>query len=91
MEFEWDEDKRRQNLRKHGIDFMDTAELFTGPLTIRADERQDYGEDRFVGLGRVKDRLVAVAFTKRGEKIRIISMRKGNSRERARFEKEITD
>lgn len=91
MDFEWDEDKRRQNLRKHGIDFMDAAELFTGPLIVRPDVRQDYGEDRFAGLGRVKGRLVAVAFTKRGAKIRIISMRKGNSRERARFEKEITD
>ncbi len=91
MEFEWDEAKRRLNLTKHGLDFLEAAELFSGPMVVMGDARQDYGEERFIGFGLVKGRLLAVVFAKRGRTIRIISMRKGNSREKARFNQEIVD
>ena len=47
MEFEWDESKRRDNLRKHGVDFIDVPELFDGPMLARLDTREDY--ERTVG------------------------------------------
>jgi len=91
MEFEWDEDKRRLNLSKHGLDFLDAQELFSGPMLVRPDHRHEYGEPRFIGYGTIQGRVVAVAFTTRGKKIRIISLRKGNSREQERFAQEIAD
>lgn len=93
MEFEWDEVKRKDNLRKHGIDFLDVPTLFSGPMLTRLDTRKDYGEPRWVGIGVVEAVCVVVAFTERsdGEVIRIISMRKALSHERKAFEKTIQD
>ena len=91
MEFEWDEEKRLLNLEKHGLDFLDAQELFANPMLVRPDHRREYGEPRFIGYGTIQGRVVAVAFTKRGKKIHMISLRKGNSREQQRFIQEITD
>jgi len=44
MTFEWDEAKNRANIRKHGFDFADAEEMFRGPLLVRPDTREDYGE-----------------------------------------------
>ena len=46
MEFEWDEDKRRANARKHGIDFADAATIFGGKIVVIPDDRFDYCETR---------------------------------------------
>lgn len=51
MEFEWDEAKRKDNLRKHGLDFLDAPTLFSGPMLARLDTREDYGEPRWFGIG----------------------------------------
>lgn len=52
MKFEWDENKRRENIRKHGIDFHDVPMVFDGPMLVRLDTRTDYGEeDRWIGNG----------------------------------------
>lgn len=51
MEFEWDEDKRRENLLKHGLDFLDAPTLFDGPLLVHLDTREEYGEPRLIGIG----------------------------------------
>jgi len=59
MPFVWDEKKNRDNIRKHGIDFRDVSDLFNHPMLIRLDTRQDYGEDRWIGIGRLKS-IVAV-------------------------------
>jgi len=40
--FTWDEAKRRENLKKHGVDFQDAAEMFPGPLWVELDSREDY-------------------------------------------------
>lgn len=66
MRFEWDEAKRAANLLKRGIDF---------------DERRDYGEPRRIGIGHIEQRLHVLVFVLRGEKIRVISLRKANERE----------
>lgn len=68
-----DEEKRLLNLAKHGLDFLEARELFAGPLLVCPDRRREYGENRFIGYGTIRGRVVAVAFTKRGQKIRIIS------------------
>jgi uncharacterized protein len=64
--FEWDEQKDRQNLRKHGFDFADAEEMFRGVLLVDPDTREDYGETRWVGIGMIHGRTAHVAFAERG-------------------------
>jgi len=82
MNFEWDESKNRSNIRKHGIDFIDSAKIFRNSWVIKQDERTDYGERRWLGLGRLENIIIVMVFTKRNEKTRIISIRKANKQER---------
>lgn len=82
--FTWDEAKRRANLRKHGIDFVDAERIFRGVTLTAEDAREAYGERRFLTLGLLEDQVVSVAHTERGENIRIISIRKATKHE-ARF------
>ncbi|MEC4986190.1 MAG: BrnT family toxin [Oscillatoria sp. PMC 1068.18] len=81
MEFEWDETKRLTNLRKHGIDFIDVPIVFDGDILTIEDERFNYGEQRFVTLGLLQRRVVAIVHTERDEYIRIISARKATKYE----------
>ncbi len=66
MRYEWDETKRRNNLRQHGIDFADVPQLFEGEVVVLEDARYEYGETRFIAFGLLFGRLVAVAYTERG-------------------------
>ena len=92
MQFEWDEAKRTANLTKHGLDFVDAPEMFQGPMLVRLDERRNYGESRWQGLGFVEGRLMAVAYTRRNpDTIRVISLRKANSREKTLFQETLKD
>lgn len=87
MPFEWFEDKRLRNIRERGIDFVDMIPLFASPEAVSfEDTRQDYGEPRHILLCPVRDLLFQVAYTYRGENIRIISARRGNKRERRLYE-----
>jgi uncharacterized protein len=87
MRFEWDEEKNQANIQKHGLDFVDAQEMFAAPMLTAIDDREDYGEDRWIGLGMIRSRIVVVVFTERGEGvIRIISLRKALKHERERFE-----
>jgi len=82
MEFEWDGKKNQLNIRKHGIDFYDVPELFNQPMLSLLDNRGDYGEDRWIGIGIFSGLVGVVAYTERdGEIIRIISARKATKRE----------
>ena len=86
MTFEWDEAKNLQNVRKHGYSFEDAPQVFEGVYLELEDEREDYGELRYLvyGLlkGNLKSNVVVVCYTPRaGEVYRIISMRKGNKGE----------
>ncbi len=85
MKFEWDEAKRRNNLQKHSLDFANAHRAFTEDAFIIVDEREDYGEDRYVLLGLIHERIVVIAFTIRDDVIRIISIRKANKRERKSY------
>lgn len=90
MDLEWDEDKNRDNIRKHGLDFDDAWEIFAGPSVPELDLRRDYGEDRWTVIGLLGDRVVVVTFTFRSnDLIRIISLRKALRHERKKFEEGI--
>lgn len=92
MKFEWDQQKNQANIAKHGIDFTDAPRVFNLPLRISLDERQDYGEDRWIGLGILDGRFVVVIFTEPNEQtIRIISLRKALPYERKRYEQFLKD
>jgi uncharacterized DUF497 family protein len=82
MIFEWDENKNISNIEKHGIDFNDSAKIFSDPMVTKVDARKDYNEKRWIGLGRLENTIVILAYTKRGKNIRIISIRKANKSER---------
>lgn len=89
MKFEWDEAKRRSNHKKHGLDFRDAAKVFEKPMVTAVDNRQEYGEERYISLGMLEDVVVVVVYTARSEKTRIISMRKAKLRERQAYEEKI--
>lgn len=86
-QFEWDSGKQESNLANHGIDFVDVCELFGPEMLVRQDFRQDYGEERWIGMVPLYGRLLVVVFTQRGESvIRIISARKANRREQEAYQ-----
>ena len=80
-EFEWDEDKRRANLSKHGIDFADVPPLFERPHLEDFDPRHSAGEDRWRVLGLVGDRVVFCVYTRRGGRRRLVTARPATRRE----------
>ncbi len=92
MQFEWDEDKRHANIRIHGFDFEDAEEIFRSPMLTRLDTRVDYGEDRWVGIGTTKNRVVVIVYLEYddSETIRVISLRKALNYERKRYEEHIS-
>ena len=91
MQFEWDEAKNLVNIRNHRIDFADVSEMFDSPMLIEPDERFDYGEDRWVGIGFLQNGVAVVIWTERQNNvIRIISARKANRYERQRLEQYLT-
>jgi uncharacterized DUF497 family protein len=86
-EFEWDDAKAEANLKKHKISFRAASRVFDDPLVlIEQDLAEDYGEDRFVAVGRVEGLLITVVFTERGERVRIVSARKANNDERRAYD-----
>jgi len=90
--FEWDENKNRQNIRKHELDFADAEEMFGGIFLFWPDLRKDYGESRWIGIGTIRGRIAVVAFTEREpDTIRVISLRKATHRERKQYEKAVQD
>lgn len=90
MRFEWDEEKNRINIRDHKIDFVDVPPVFAGPILVELDDREDYGEDRWVGIGFLGNLVIVVVFTeRRRDTIRIVPARKANKYERKRYEQSL--
>ena len=87
MQYEWDEGKRQQTINERGIDFADAERFQWDTANITIDDRFDYQEQRFVATGILDGRLHIMAFTMRGETVRIISLRKANKREVRDYEK----
>ena len=77
--------KRRRTLLERGLDMRRAREVFAGLHLTRIDDRRDYGEPRFVTVGRLDSRLVVLAWTPRGGSRRIISMRHCHEREAKRI------
>ena len=86
MKFEWDENKRRINRQKYGLDFGDAHLIFNDDAFVLAHD--DYDETRYILQGMLAEYIVIIVFTIRDEEIiRIISMRKANKREQKGYVK----
>ena len=72
MDFEWNEKKRKLNIKKHGIDFINAPAIFDSYTLTIEDNRFEYGEERFITFGILMGRVVVVAHTENGNSIRII-------------------
>ena len=88
--FEWDQEKAADNARKHGVTFEEATTAFADPLSLTIlDVQHSETEKRYVLLGRsLRDRLLVVVHTERGDNIRIISARSATKRERRTYEEE---
>ena len=81
MRFEWDENKRLLNIRKHEIDFVDAEKVFENETYTFIDERFTYDETRFVTLGLLEGEVVAIVHTETDKIIRLISIRRATRNE----------
>ena len=85
MDFTWHEPKRQANLNKHGMDFAIAERVFDGPTFTFEDEREDYGERRWVTLGLSGLKVVVIVHTETRTEIRVISMREADDDEQLLF------
>jgi uncharacterized protein len=89
---EWNEAKNRAHIRKHGFDFADAEEMFRGILVVQPDMREDYGGERWIGIGLIGGRVAVITFTEpESGSVRIISLRKADHDERKQYEAAIED
>ncbi len=88
LRFEWDENKARRNIEKHGVSFEEAATVFGDPLSLTIDDPLHSGdEERFVTVGEtVNQGILVVVHTERGDSIRIINARKATRNERKTYE-----
>ena len=74
LELEWDEAKAKSNLEKHGVSFLTAAAVFQNERLEQVDDREDYGEVRWIPLGRVDIEVYRVIYTWRAENlVRIVA------------------
>ncbi len=85
MRITFDPAKRAWTLAKRQLDLVDAAKVLAGSTFDAPDDRQDYGEVRIVTAGLLDGRMVIVVRTPRGDARHVISMRKANDREKARY------
>jgi len=88
LSFEWNENKARANLAKHGVSFEEASTVFGDPMSITIpDPAHSQAEDRWIILGHSqRGRLLVVVHTERGDNLRIISARAAARRERKQYE-----
>jgi uncharacterized DUF497 family protein len=85
-DFEWDDSKAALNMQKHGVSFDAARGVFTDGFAIEFDDdRRDASEKRFITIGMVEGHLLFVVSTLRGRRIRLISAREAEPRERRRY------
>jgi uncharacterized DUF497 family protein len=85
MAITYDPAKREWTLRERGLDFEHAKDVFADLTIDIPNLRRDYGEQRINSVGHLNRRLVIVCWTPRGNSRHIISMRKANEREKARY------
>lgn len=83
---EWNEEKAASNRAKHGVDFDEAIEIFYGTSLLRRSNRN--AEERWLAIGESEGRVIAVAFTWRGDTLRIISARHARRNERRAYHQE---
>lgn len=86
----WDESKRRENIRKHGFDFLGCERIFDGLAWVYEDKRQSYGELRLCAVGWLEGRVMHMTWTEREDDFHVISLREAEKHEASRFFKEIS-
>ena len=87
--FKWDDGKAAENVSKHGVTFEAARGAFKDPFALDwLDQRESYGEPRYVTIGTVDSRLLYVAYAMKGEVIRIISARAAEAYERRKYHEE---
>lgn len=82
MRIEFDPKKCALTIMARGLDMARAAEVFAGVTLTIEDDRQDYGEARFITIGFLDDAMVVLVWTPRDDACRVISIRKANERER---------
>jgi len=85
MVFEWDSEKEKINLRKHGIDFSTASRVFDDENRLEMyDKAHSENEERYITIGTINDitYIVFVVYTERDDSIRLISARKATAKER---------
>lgn len=85
MKIEFDPAKRQATLDHRGLDMARAGEVFDGVTLTIEDDRADYGEPRFITIGKLEGRMVVLVWTPRADVRRIISMRKANDREQKAY------
>ena len=85
VQISFDPDKSERNAAERGLPFDRTGEFEFETALIWQDDRRDYGETRYVAIGRLGERLHVLCFTETDEGIRVISLRKANDREIRRY------
>ncbi|MEI6730177.1 MAG: BrnT family toxin [Pseudomonadota bacterium] len=84
--FEWNEEKRLKNIAKHAIDFIAACSIFDGRKICTFTAKQE-NEERFATIGLIENRFIAVIWTRRNDKIRIISARRARDEEKRAYNK----
>ncbi|SDG72211.1 MULTISPECIES: BrnT family toxin [unclassified Duganella] len=88
MFFEWDESKNQRNIAKHGISFKEATKIFDSQTYGYFDSDHSLNEDRYIEIGFVGERLIAVVFVQLDDHtVRIISARKASLLEEQRYER----
>jgi uncharacterized DUF497 family protein len=85
MEYEYDEKKSRANLAKHGIDFVAAQALWEDPRRVEVPARTE-DEPRWMTIGRIAGKYWSAVVTRRGKKVRIISVRRSRIEEVSIYE-----
>jgi uncharacterized protein len=86
VKIEFDPAKRENILFRRGIDLATAGELLAGKCLTDADDRFDYGEDRWISVGPLSGEIVACVWTDRGDEVvRVITMWKATAREQERY------
>ena len=88
MEIEYDPVKNERNIKERGLSFELVSDFDFDTAVIKPDTRHDYGEARYQAFGLIGRRLHFLAFSLRGNAVRVISLRKANSREVYFYEQE---
>jgi uncharacterized protein len=90
VKIEFDPAKRDKVLRQRGLDLADAAELLSGECFVLADDRFDYGEERWVSYGLLRGEVVACVWVdQEKDRVRIVTMRKADRNEQERYFKHV--